>query len=394
MIPVAVVGAVGGEVFGRAATAAIDRADVVVGSPRQLAWFPARQGQEHVELAGPLPPLVERIAAMSATGRRVCVLASGDPGFFGIVRLLSARLGQDGLTVHPAPSSVSLAFAAAGATWDDAVVVSSHGRDPGPAIDAVLHGGKVAIMTAPGTPPELIGSRLVEAGCGPRRVVVASRLGEADESVVRTDLAGLAAGEFDPMSVVVLLAPTAECGPTISWGRDEGEFARREGMITKAEVRAIVLARLALPRAGVLWDVGAGSGSVGVETASVAPGLRVFAVERNADDAVNIEHNAAALGVHVDVVVGEAPAVLDALPEPDRVFVGGGGPGVLDACWERLRSGGRLVATFAVLEHAIAAHALLGEMVQVRVDRAVPVGSAGTRLDPLNPVFVCWGDKP
>lgn len=393
MSKVSVVGVVGGEVFGRVAQAAIDAADVVVGSRRQLAWFPARDGQEHVELAGPLLPLVEHIAATSAGGKRVCVLASGDPGFFGIVRLLSARL--EGIAVHPAPSAVSLTFAAVGTVWDDAVVVSAHGREPGPAVEAALHGAKVAILTAPESPPESIGARLAAAGCGTRRIVVASRLGEADESIVETDLAGLAGGRFDPMSVVVVMAPPGrEEGPALSWGADERRFAHRDGMITKAEVRAIVLAKLELPSAGVLWDVGAGSGSIGVEAASLAPGLRVCAVERSADDAANVVRNADALGVAVDVVVGEAPDVLDGLPEPDRVIVGGGGPDVLGACWELLRPGGRLVATFAVLEHAMVAHALLGEMIQVRVDRAVPIGSAGTRLDPLNPVFVCWGDKP
>lgn len=393
MSTVSVVGVVGGEVFGRVAQAAIDAADVVVGSRRQLAWFPARDGQEHVELAGPLLPLVEHIATTSAGGKRVCVLASGDPGFFGIVRLLSARL--EGIAVHPAPSAVSLAFAAVGTVWDDAVVVSAHGREPGPAVEAALHGAKVAILTAPEAPPESIGARLAAAGCGTRRIVVASRLGEADESIVETDLAGLAAGRFDPMSVVVVMAPPGrEEGPALSWGADERGFAHRDGMITKAEVRAIVLAKLDLPRAGVLWDVGAGSGSIGVEAASLAPGVRVCAVERSADDAANVVRNADALGVAVDVVVGEAPGVLDGLPEPDRVIVGGGGPDVLGASWELLRPGGRLVATFAVLEHAMVAHALLGEMIQVRVDRAVPIGSAGTRLDPLNPVFVCWGDKP
>ena len=143
----------------------------------------------------------------------------------------------------------------------------------------------------------------------------------------------------------------------------------------------------------MLWDVGAGSGSVAVEAATLAPGLRAYAIERDATDAANIGANAAAAGVPVDVIVGAAPAALEHLPDPDRVFVGGGGIAVLDACWARLRPGGRLVANFAVLDHAPAAVALLGSMVQVHVDRCVPIGDAGIRLEPLNPVFVCWGDK-
>ena len=233
------------------------------------------------------------------------------------------------------------------------------------------------------------------AGCGARDVVVASRLGEADERVEVTDLPGLAAGAFDPLSVVVFLAPDpASPGPGLAWGRSEDAFAHRAGMITKAEVRAVALSKLDLTRRGVLWDVGAGSGSIAVEAAALAPGRRVYAVEQAAPDAANIGVNAAAAGVEVDVVVGSAPRALAGLPDPDRVFVGGGGPDVLTECWARLRPAGRLVATFVVLDRALAAFHLLGSMVQVHIDRCVPIGAAGVRLDPLNPVFVCWGDKP
>jgi precorrin-6Y C5,15-methyltransferase (decarboxylating) len=198
------------------------------------------------------------------------------------------------------------------------------------------------------------------------------------------------------MSVVLLVVPEhASDAPSISWGRHETHFAHRDGMITKAETRAIVLGRLELPRAGVLWDVGAGSGSVGLEAATIAPGLRVYAVERVAEDATRITTNAVELGVtaNVEVVVGTAPDALTGLPDPDRVFVGGGGLEVVRACWDRLAPGGRLVATFVVLDRALAAFDLLGEMVQVHVDRGVPIGDVGVRLDPMNPVFVCSGRR-
>jgi precorrin-6B C5,15-methyltransferase / cobalt-precorrin-6B C5,C15-methyltransferase len=391
--PVHIVGAVGGEVFGAASRAAIATADVVVGSTRHLARF-ASGPADRVELTGPLEPIVERVAAEHGAGRAVCVLASGDPGFFGIARLVVDRLGRGAVRIHPAPSSVALAFAAAGVSWDDALVVSAHGRPLAAGLAAVVAAPKVAVLTAPGQAPEALGRALLDAGCGPREVVVASRLGEDDEAVVGTDLTGLATGCFDPLSVVVLLQPdVAAAGPGLSWGRLEDEFAQRPGMITKAEVRAVALSKLALTRHAVLWDVGAGSGAVAVEAATLAPGLRAYAVERDATDAANIGVNAAAADVAVDVVVGAAPAVLERLPDPDRVFVGGGGIEVLHACWARLRPGGRLVATCVVLDHALAAFALLGSMVQVHVDRCVPIGDAGVRLEPLNPVFVCWGDK-
>jgi precorrin-3B C17-methyltransferase/precorrin-6Y C5,15-methyltransferase (decarboxylating) CbiT subunit len=163
-------------------------------------------------------------------------------------------------------------------------------------------------------------------------------------------------------------------------------------MITKPEIRAVVLARLDLPSTGVLWDVGAGSGSVAVEAALAAPGLRVLAVERDEADAERIRANAALLGALVEVVVGEAPDALAGLPDPDRIFVGGGGLDVVQACHGALRTGGRLVATFAALDRALAAHGRLGSMVQVRVDRAEPLPDGGIRLVGENPVFVVWGD--
>jgi precorrin-6Y C5,15-methyltransferase (decarboxylating) len=395
---VTVVGIVGGEVFGPTARAAVTEADVLVGSPRHLAWFgPSRSNAaQRIELVGPLPPVIDRIAGDREAGRRVCVLSSGDPGFFGITRLLAERFSAQGLQVLPAPSSVSLAWAAAGMTWDDADVVSAHGRPLADAVDQARRSPKVAVLTAPSNPPEMIGKELLAGGCGPRRVVIASRLGEADEQVTQTDLIGLASGQFDPMSVVLLIAPAAGAvAPTVSWGRPEAGYAHRAGMITKSEVRSIVLGKLELPRTGVLWDVGAGSGSVGIEAATVSPALRVYAVERAANDAPNITANAQQAGVaaNVDVVVGAAPAALADLPTPDRVFVGGGGLDVVDACWQRLESGGILVATFVVLDRAVAAMQQLGSMIQLHVDRAVQIGEVGMRLEPTNPTFICWGRR-
>jgi precorrin-6Y C5,15-methyltransferase (decarboxylating) len=276
-------------------------------------------------------------------------------------------------------------------------VVSAHGRPLAAAVEAVLPHPKAAVLTAPAQPPEAIGRALLDAGCGPRRVTVCAHLGHEDEAVTRTDLAGLAAGSFPPLAVVVLEAPGAldagERAATLAWGLPDAGFAHRAGMITKAEVRAVALGKLALPGTGVLWDVGAGSGSVAVECARLAPGLRVFAVERRPDDAERLRANARGTGVVV--VEGEAPAVLDGLPDPDRVFLGGGGLDVLEYVVDRLRSGGIVVATYAALDRAAAAAARLGQVVQVAVSRGVPLGGSGAlRLAAENPVFVCWGPDP
>jgi precorrin-6Y C5,15-methyltransferase (decarboxylating) len=409
--PVAIVGLLGDEYFGRAADAALRSADVVLGVGRLLDVLPADVGAKRIELAGPLAETLEVAAERRALGERVCLLASGDPGFFGIVRVASARFGAEALEIHPAPSSVAVAFARAGVHWDDAAVVSAHGRPLAAAVEAVLPLSKVAVLTAPDQPPEALGRALLEAGCGPRRVTVCARLGHDDETITKTDLQGLAAASFPSLAVVLLEAagrldgaaaagaaaacPTAAGrsaadGPTLAWGLPDHRYAHRAGMITKAEVRAVALGKLALPGAGVLWDVGAGSGSVAIECSRLAPGLRVFAVERRTDDVARLRENTIETGVVV--VEGEAPDVLRDLPDPDRVFLGGGGLDVLESVLDRLRPGGVVVATYAALERAAAAATRLGSMVQVAVNRGVPLGGSGAlRLAAENPVFICWG---
>lgn len=412
--PVDLVGVIGGDIFGPAAAEAVAGAEVVIGAPRHLSALRAAvaAGAEQIELGGRLDSALEAAAAAADAGRRVCLLVSGDPGFFGLGRLAAARFGPERLRVHPAPSAVALAFARSGVNWDDALVVSTHGRDPAPAVDAAARAAKVAVLCSPECPPQEIGRRLLAGGVvGRRRVTVAARLGEADEVVWSGDVDGLAAGRWDGLAVVVLrppplggggpassaratppgraeAVPPGGVGPAVAvWGRPETDFAHRDGMITKAEVRAVALGKLTLPEGGVMWDVGAGSGSVSAEAARLVPGLRVFAVERGGTE--DLAANTA--GSAVTVVAGEAPAALADLPDPDRVFVGGGGLAVLDACLARLRPGGTVVATFASPARAAAGWERLGSMVQIAVNRAVPIAGGGMRLAGENPVFVCWG---
>ena len=387
---IAVVG-VAGDVLGKDATRAVEAADLVVGGRRHLDSL-ARPGARRVPFGGEGGDLATVLDTIGAETGAVCVLASGDPGFFGIVRALAERFGPGALDVHPAPSSVALAFARLGLPWDDAVVLSAHGRPLDAAARAAAGSAKAAVLTAPATPPEALGRELVALGASHDRVVVCSRLGEAGEAVVETGLDGLAAGTWDPRSVVVLLdgppvAPIAALG----WGLADDRFDHRQGMVTKAEVRAVALGKLGLPATGVVWDVGAGSGSVAIECARLAPGLRVVAVDRRPDDAARARANAAAYGVEVEVVEGEAPGCLDGLPDPDRAFVGGGGVPVLEAVVARLRPGGRVVATYAALDRAAAAYDVLGHLVELGVNRGQALPAGGVRLAAENPVFVVWG---
>jgi precorrin-6Y C5,15-methyltransferase (decarboxylating) len=383
---VAVVG-ISGDALSKEAARAVEDADLVVGGRRHLEAF-SPDGRRHVAIEADVGAVLDAVAAEAG---RVCVLASGDPGFFGIVRALAERLGSEVLSVHPAPSSVSLAFARLGLPWDDAVVVSAHGRPLGDAARRVAVAPKAAVLTSPDAPPEALGRELLVLGARHRRVAVCSRLGSPEEQVSVLDVDGLAAGTWHPLSVVVLIDRDVSPAPALAWGLPESEFAHDGGMITKSEVRAVALGKLALPPAGVLWDVGAGSGSVAVECARLARGLRVVAVERDGDQVARLRSNAARHVVAVEVLEGTAPAALDGLPDPDRAFVGGGGIGVLEAVLARLRPGGVIVATYAAIDRAAAAFGRLGHMVEVSVSRGAALPGGGVRLAAENPVFVAWG---
>ena len=389
-----VVGMLGADMFATGERAVRD-ADVVIGDQRLLSKV-STFAKATNPLRLPLSAGLDTIETHLADQRRVCVLASGDPGFFGITRALAARFGTHRIRVHPAPSSISLAFGRIGLPWDDALVISAHGRSFDETVSAATAAVKLAVLTGPAMAPERVGQRLIDAGCSPRRVVVFSRIGEDDEATSETDLPGLAAGTFDPLSVVVLLAdsdPGFASAPLQRWGGPECAFAHRAGMITKSEVRAVVLAKLQLPATGVLWDVGAGSGSVAIDAAHLSPALRTFAIEQHAEDAARIRTNTSQHGVATETVNKMAPDAFTALPDPDRIFIGGGGLDVLAAARARLRPDGIVVATFASLDRAAAAARLLGNVVQINVGRGVPIGPEGdVRLAAENPVFICWGN--
>jgi precorrin-6Y C5,15-methyltransferase (decarboxylating) len=389
---VAVVG-LAGEQAARLAPPALEAlsgASLVAGGPECLQ---ALEGMVNPRAVLPIgADLAAALDAIAGHPGRVAVVASGDPGFFGIVRALGSRLGPDRLKVYPAPSSVALAFARLGLHWDDALVVSAHGRPLEDAARLAATHPKVAVLTSPQATPQALGAALLELGARHDRAAVCTRLGQPDERMEVVDLAGLAQGRWEPRSVVVVLQDIPQVGGrSLAWGLPDQSFAHRGGMVTKAEVRAIVLGKLELPEEGVLWDVGAGCASVAIEAARLSPRLQVVAVERRPDDAARARANVAAHRVAVKVVAGGAPGVLKGLPSPDRAFVGGGGIDVLDTVLSRLRPGGRVVATFAALDRAAEAAHRLGEVVQVGLARGRALPDGGLRLAAENPVFVAWG---
>ncbi|WP_326669725.1 precorrin-6y C5,15-methyltransferase (decarboxylating) subunit CbiE [Streptomyces canus] len=380
-------------------------AELVVGGRRHLDAVRLPEAAERIVL-GPLAPALDTMAEYVEKERRVVVLASGDPGFFGIVRVLAERFGPAALDVRPQVSSVAAAFARVGLPWDDAVVVSAHGRDLRTAVNVCRARPKVAVLTGPGAGPAELGAALT---AHPRVLVVASALGTDDERVERVTPAEAAARDWGTaVSVVLCLDESRTLGavrtvagpaaPPARWALDEGEFTHRDSMITKFEVRALALARLG-PRLGdLVWDVGAGSGSVAVECARL--GAAVVAVEKAPDGVERIRANAAAHGVDVRIVQGSAPGALAELDDPDAVFVGGGGrelPDIVAVCARRARRS--VVVAMAALDRVPAVRAALTDAgfdcdgVLLQSSRLAPLPGDVTRLAATNPVFLLWGAR-
>lgn len=359
---------------------ALRDAEVLLGGPRQLDLLPADVAGERRAWPSPLVPALPGILD-ELSGRRVAVLASGDPMFFGIGATLARVVGPDRLRVLTHPSSVALACARLGWGSEHVAVLSVVGRPLDALRRALAPGARLVVLSAGAGSPTEIAELLAGAGWGGSRMTVLGRLGAPDERMVSATAVAWR-GEVDALNVVAV-----ECVPDaglVPPGETPGlpdDAYDHDGQLTKREVRAVTLAHLA-PRAGeLLWDVGAGSGSIGIEWMRAHPRCRAIAVESRPERADRVAANAAALGVPgLRVVTGPAPDALAGLERPDVVFVGGGltREGVLDACLAALGPGGRLVAnavtvqTEAALAAAHAAHG--GDLVRVQVARAVPVG--------------------
>ncbi|MFH8610309.1 precorrin-6y C5,15-methyltransferase (decarboxylating) subunit CbiE [Streptomyces sp. NPDC018029] len=376
------IGADGWNGLPAASQAALAEADVLIGGPRQLELLPAgRCPGERVRWPSPLRPAVPGLLAAHA-GRRVAVLASGDPMFYGIGRALTEELGAAALRVFPHPSAVSLACARLGWPVEDTEVVTLVGR-PAARVAAALHDGRrLLVLSANAATPAEVAALLRERGFGPSRLRVLEQLGGERESTYE----GVAdTWSHEPGDALNVVAVECRRSPDalrlgVVPGLPDAAY-ESDGQLTKRYVRAATLAALAPAPGELLWDVGGGSGSIAVEWLRAHPSCRAVTVEKNPVRAERITRNAERLGVPgLRVVTGAAPAALAGLPTPDAVFIGGGltAPGLLDAGFAALPPGGRLVANTVTLE----SEALLtewyrrhgGELVRLAVAQAVPVG--------------------
>jgi len=365
-----------------ASRAAVDAAGVVLGGKRQLDLLPESISASRISWPSPLRPAVRELVS-EHSDRGLVVLASGDPMFHGIGRTLVEELGADRVHVLPHPSSVALACARMGWPVESTPVVSTL---TGP-VEAVLrHVGdraRLLVLSRDADTPRQIADLLVTKGFSASTLTVLGSLGSADES--RTS--GSAEAWADTTAQLLLPAlnvVAVECvgpaGLAETAGLPESAYDH-DGQITKREVRAVTLAALAPRRGELLWDVGGGSGSVGIEWLRAHPSCRAVVVEQDPARAARIRANAASLGVpSLEVVVGSAPAALGGLPAPDAIFIGGGltAEGVFESCWDALRPGGRLVANAVTLESQAFVLRLReeygGSLVKVEVARETAVG--------------------
>ncbi|QIP86722.1 precorrin-6y C5,15-methyltransferase (decarboxylating) subunit CbiE [Streptomyces sp. Tu 2975] len=360
---------------------ALRDAEVVIGGARQLELLPADCAAERVTWPSPLRPALAGLLA-AHRGRRLAVLASGDPMFYGIGRALAEEMGPDALYVVPHASSVSYACARLGWPVEDVAVVTLVGRPAGQ-LSAALHDGRrlLVLSAGPDTPAE-VAALLRDRGFGGTRMRVLEQLGATGERCVDGHAGSWAEPPGDPLNVIALECRLDEGALRLSAAPGlPDEAYEHDGQLTKRHVRAATVAALAPAPGELLWDIGGGSGSLAIEWMRTHPSCRAVTVERDPVRAARIARNADRLGVPaLRVVTGAAPDALAGLPVPAAVFIGGGltAPGLLDACWDALPPGGRLVANTVTLEsEALLAERYArhgGELVRLAVSHAVPVG--------------------
>ncbi|MDR9752239.1 precorrin-6y C5,15-methyltransferase (decarboxylating) subunit CbiE [Pseudomonas sp. SZMC_28357] len=383
--------------LGKNARHALLRATRIVGAPRQLALLPAciRGARE----AWPSPFSLEPL--LSRRGEALCVLASGDPMLFGVGASLARQVPGDEMVILPAPSSLSLAAARMGWPLQDVVTLSVVAR-PLAALNAQLFSGaRLLVLSNDGQSPAAIARLLRERGFGPSRLSVLEHLGGDAERRVE----GLASDWSDPpvadLNVLAIECLAERDTPRLSRlaGLPDSAF-QHDGQLTKRDVRAITLARLAPVPGELLWDVGAGSGSIGIEWMRAHPSCRALAIEADDGRQQLIEHNRDALGVPgLQLIRGSAPQALQGLEPPDAIFIGGGVTrnGVLDTCWAALKPGGRLVANAVTLQSEMTLMAWRdrhgGELTRIHIAQAQPLGEFDTWRQAL-PITLLDVTKP
>ncbi|MEJ2122471.1 MAG: precorrin-6y C5,15-methyltransferase (decarboxylating) subunit CbiE [Alphaproteobacteria bacterium] len=392
------IGEAGLESLTAEARAALDAAEVLVGGARHLSMVPD-DGRERLEWPTPISDAFPGIEARRGT--RFCVLATGDPLNYGVGAMLLRHFSIEEMTIHPGVSAFSLAAARLGWSLPDSDCITVHGRPAEQVQAAIAPGRRLLILCGRGEDPVAVAAMLRGRGFADSAMIAFEHMGGPKERRIDGTAADWPAG---PIADFVTLAVDCVAGPdAAAYSRAAGlpdDAFVNDGQLTKREVRAATLAMLAPLPGELLWDVGAGCGSVAIEWLRAHRSCHAVAIERDEKRIGYIRQNAGALGVpQLEIVEGDAPDALADLPAPDAVFVGGGvsADGMLDTCWSALKSGGRLVANVISVEgeHALyhwhAAHG--GELRRIAVQNAT---SAGRFMSwrPKMPVTQYVGVKP
>jgi len=383
----------------------IAAADVLVGGRRHLAHF-ADLAAEKIEIGKGLSTLLPAIRS-AARDRRIVVLASGDPLYFGVGAYLVRALGPENVRVYPNVSSVAAAFARIRHPWQDVRVVSLHGRDGAAQLLAATgEADWVAVFTDPTHTPAQVARLLLQNEVTGFEMCILENMGTAAERISWLAPQSAAASAFaDPNLVVLKRSPQAAASPPrpLFLGMPDEQFDHQNGLITKAEVRVLALSRLQLRPRDTLWDLGAGSGSLAIEAAVFIRSGLIFAVEQNPERIQQIRRNAARFGVsNLSAVQAVLPEGLEPLPDPDRIFIGGGGRNlgaIIRQAASRLKPGGRMVVNTVLLDtiqSAVAAMQQLGweaDLVQAQISRSQRMPWS-LRMTAHNPVWIVSGAKP
>ncbi len=417
------IGVEGRESLSNKALNLVESSSLLIGGERHLDEFPEFKGERFV-LRSNLKEMLEVIECFNSSlithpSSLVVVLASGDPGLFGIADYLIRNLGQDAVEITPNVSAMQWAFAKAKVSWNDARMVSSHGRGMDKILEAAKEAEKIGIFTSNGDEPSEIAKLLIDNGLNSFTAYICEDLGMETEKISEIPVSEVVGKRFAALNVMVLVRQgsgvrgqgsvkdaeklkTQNSKLKTLFGLPDSSFAHSKGLITKEEVRAVTLAKLRLRDDSVVWDIGAGSGSVGIEAARLCKNEKVFAIEKEPERVVHIYENIKKFGIENMIVLeGKAPEGLDGFSDPDAVFIGGSGGNlsdILDVVKARLRPSCRIVINAITLETLHEATTGLKdrgfdvEVVSLNIARSKDL--IGMKMfEAENPVFVIVGYK-
>lgn len=381
---------------------AVLTAHILVGGERHLEFFPDHPGKKELLKSNPAKTL-DHILESADGDQSIAILASGDPFFYGVGNLLAKKAGRDSLFCVPSVSSIQLLFSKIGTKWDDAKIISVHGRQMNGLVTRLRGARKAGLILDPSNSPQQVAERLIEFHSADWTAFIGENLGGESERVSSFPLEDLVREkEFSPLAVMALFRkdPDFQSPPVIPFIPDD-LFTKRipkKGLITKREVRLVSLGFLRPSGSGVLWDIGAGSGSVAIEAGLIMEEGSVYAIEKDVESVEIIRENVRVHGAdNVVVVAGRAPDGMDEWPEPDSIFVGGTGGGmenVLAYSYRRLKMGGRLVVNGITMENVFECYQFmkgLGKNLEidlVQVSRGEPLAGKYFRYEALNPIHI------